>query len=133
MKVLLSIRPEYVEEIMNGSKKFEYRKRIFKKDVEAVIIYSTMPVGKIVGEFKIERIINDTPEELWNQTFTYSGISKKYFTEYFSDREEGFAIQIKDLLKYEIPITPKDVFSHFVAPQSFMYVDSNAIQDLVAI
>lgn len=127
MKALLSIRPEYVEQIMNGSKKFEYRKRIFKKDVESVIIYSTMPVGKIVGEFSIGEVINDTPEQLWNQTSSYSGISKEYFLEYFSKHKEGFAIQIKDLIKYDNPITPTDIFKHFIPPQSYMYIDSDTI------
>lgn len=30
MKVLLSIKPEYVEKILDGTKKFEFRKGIFK-------------------------------------------------------------------------------------------------------
>lgn len=124
MKVLLSIKPEFVEQIENGNKKFEYRKRIFKKDVESVVVYSTMPVGRIVGEFKIETIINDSPEEIWNQTNQYSGISEEYFNEYFLDRGEGFAIKIKEFLKYDEPINPYDIFSNFVAPQSYKYINS---------
>lgn len=31
MKVLLSIKPEFVEKIFAGEKKFEYRRTIFKK------------------------------------------------------------------------------------------------------
>ena len=30
MKVLLSIKPEFVEKIFSGEKRFEYRKNIFK-------------------------------------------------------------------------------------------------------
>ena len=51
MKVLLSIKPEFVKEIFEGRKKFEYRKSIFTKDVTSVIVYSTKPEGMIVGEF----------------------------------------------------------------------------------
>lgn len=127
MKVLLSIRPEYVEQIMNGNKRFEYRKRIFKKKVDSVIIYSTMPVGKIVGEFKIEKIINDSPEEIWNQTYQYSGVSEDFFRDYFSNYKEGFAIKIKEICKYKEPISPKDLFSNFVAPQSYMYVEDELL------
>ena len=58
MKILLSIKPEFVEEIFSGRKKFEYRKAIFtNKKVTSVIVYSTMPVGKIVGEFTIEEVL----------------------------------------------------------------------------
>ena len=31
MKVLLSIKPEFVEKIFSGEKRFEYRKFAFKK------------------------------------------------------------------------------------------------------
>lgn len=130
MKVLLSIKPEFVQQIVNGNKKFEYRKRIFKQDVESVIIYSTMPVGKIVGEFKIGEIINDSPEEIWNQTYNFSGITEDFFMDYFSDRVEGFAIKIKDFFQYKSPIDPKDIFKNFVAPQSFKYIRSNELSEL---
>lgn len=34
MKVLLSIKPEFAERIFNGSKKYEFRKVIFKNPDE---------------------------------------------------------------------------------------------------
>jgi len=56
MKILLSIKPEFVEEIFSGRKKFEYRKAIFtNKKVTSVIVYSTMPVGKIVWWMNLSR------------------------------------------------------------------------------
>ena len=33
MSVLLSIKPKYVKEIENGSKMYEFRKSIFKKEI----------------------------------------------------------------------------------------------------
>lgn len=66
MKVLLSIKPEYAEQILKGRKKFEYRKSIFKNSkVDTVIIYATMPIGKVIGEFKVGNIISLTSRELW--------------------------------------------------------------------
>jgi predicted transcriptional regulator len=124
VKVLLSIKPEYVQEIINGNKKFEYRKRIFKKDVESVVIYSTMPVGKIVGEFTIDEIINGSPKKLWNQTCFYSGISKDAYMDYFSGREDAFAIKIKEFIQYDEPINPKEIDNSFIAPQSYKYIES---------
>ena len=60
MKVLLSIKPEFVQEIFTGKKKYEYRKAIFTRSVDKVVVYSTKPVGMIVGEFTVENILNDT-------------------------------------------------------------------------
>ena len=65
MKVLLSIKPIFANEIFNGNKKFEYRKSIFKnKDIKTIVVYSTKPIGKIIGEFDIENIIEDSPSEI---------------------------------------------------------------------
>jgi len=32
--ILLSIKPKYVQKIIEGSKKYEFRKQIFKKNIE---------------------------------------------------------------------------------------------------
>ena len=52
MRVLLSIKPEFVSSIFKGEKRFEYRRTIFKSPVERVVIYETSPTKKIVGEFE---------------------------------------------------------------------------------
>jgi type I restriction enzyme S subunit len=49
MNVLLSIRPKYVEEIIKGNKRYEFRKSIFKKKVDEVWIYATSPTKKLLA------------------------------------------------------------------------------------
>jgi predicted transcriptional regulator len=123
MKVLLSIKPQFVEEIFNGNKKFEYRKKIFKRpNIKSVVIYATMPVGKIVGEFEIEDVLEDNPKSLWAKTKRYSGISEEFYDSYFMDRDTGYAIKIKSLNKYDVPRCPHEMYDNFTAPQSFKYV-----------
>lgn len=123
MRALLSIKPKFVEKIFNGEKRFEFRKSVFAdKTVTTIVIYATMPVGKIVGEFEIEEIIEDTPNRLWNTTKEFAGIEKDFFDEYFAGRKKGFAIKIKDFKEYKDPINPIDFSENFVAPQSFKYI-----------
>lgn len=43
MRVLLSIKPEFVKKIISGEKKYEFRRKIFKRDVKIVIIYASYP------------------------------------------------------------------------------------------
>ena len=63
MKVLLSIKPEYAEKIFSGEKRYEFRKAVFKNQlIQTVVVYATMPVGKIIGEFNIKQILKDEPE-----------------------------------------------------------------------
>ncbi|WP_458031134.1 ASCH domain-containing protein, partial [Providencia stuartii] len=95
MKVLLSIKPEFVSKILEGTKKYEFRKGMFKNSsVTSVVIYSTLPVGQVVGEFSIEHVLEDTPPSIWKITEEYSGISKSFFDEYFQEKSKAFAIQI---------------------------------------
>jgi len=123
MKVILSIKPEYAERILSGEKKFEFRKSVFKnKNVDTVIIYATMPVGKIIGEFKVGDILMYSPAELWNKTKTYAGISHKFFEDYFDSREKAFAISVKNPKRYVSPLNLEDVSPGAKAPQSFRYL-----------
>jgi predicted transcriptional regulator len=57
MKVLLSVKPEFANKIFSGVKKYEYRRAIFKNNVNRVIVYASSPVQKLIGEFEIESII----------------------------------------------------------------------------
>ena len=124
MKIWLSIKPEFVEEIFSGRKKFEYRKAIFtNKKVTSVIVYSTMPVGKIVGEFTIEEVLVDEPQSIWRKTRKFSGITKRFFDDYFTGQHQAYAIKVGSLLPYEKPIDPYEKWDSFVAPQSFRYID----------
>ncbi len=124
MKVLLSIKPEFVEKIFSGEKRFEYRKNIFKNiAIESIVIYSTMPVGKIVGEFKFKTIHKNTPKIIWKETKKYSGISEDFFFNYFENKKEACAIEISEVHKYKTPIDPHSLLPNFVAPQSFCYLD----------
>lgn len=80
MRVLISIKPEYVKKIFNESKKFEYRKTTFANpNIKTVVIYATRPCGKVVGEFNVESIFYNDPKTLWKKIKDYAGVSKEYF------------------------------------------------------
>jgi predicted transcriptional regulator len=127
MKILLSIKPEFAEKIFDGSKKYEYRKTTFKRaGVRTVIVYSTLPVGKIVGEFDIEAILEKEPPCLWDETQHASGIDYHFFDEYFRGKNKGFALKIGATRLFDTPLDPKELDKDFVAPQSFAYVIENS-------
>ncbi len=125
MDVLLSIKPRFVEAIMDGRKKYEFRKNKFsKKDINCIYIYSTAPIKKIIGIFKINNIIEDCPTALWDQLKDDAGISEDEFFDYFRNKQKGFALEIKEVERFENPVDPKIIFPNFVPPQSFCYINS---------
>lgn len=128
MNVLLSIKPRYVEAILKGDKRYEFRKNIFRnKDVENVYIYATAPVKKLVGFFKVGDILEDHPVCLWDQLQEFSGLDEKEFFNYFGDNKRGFAIEILSVAEFLTPLDPRDFFPRFVPPQSFYYFDTTIV------
>jgi predicted transcriptional regulator len=122
MRVLLSIKPVYANLIFSGKKKFEFRRTIFKnQEVKTVVVYASTPIKKVIGEFEIDYILNDEINILWTKTQENAGINKDVFFQYFNGKEFGYAIKIKNLIKYEKPLSLKDNF-HLNAPQSFAYL-----------
>lgn len=121
MTILLSIKPEFAWQIFDGTKKFEYRKTIFKRRVEKVVVYASSPVSMVIGEFTIEEVLFEDVDELWEKTQHHSGISEKFFYSYFLDREKGYAIKVKEFIMYELPKTLQEVYGTH-PPQSFAYL-----------
>lgn len=123
MKVLLSIKPEFVEKILTGEKKFEFRKNRFRKEnITSVVIYSTMPVGMVVGEFEVITILQDTPELLWKKTNSHAGIDKSFFDEYYEEKILAYAIKIGKVKEYKRPLSLSELGENITAPQSYRYL-----------
>ena len=122
MNVLLSIKPKYAELIKSGLKKYEFRRKIFKKARGCkVFIYSTSPVKKITGVFDASVIHQDSPCRIWDMFGAYSGISEGEFFQYFRDCEIAYAIEIRNLVTFDKPHDPSKYFLEFTPPQSYRY------------
>jgi len=122
MRVLLSIKPEYAFKIFEGSKRFEFRKVIFKNpNIKTVVVYASSPVQQVIGEFEIDDILSFDPAAIWKMTKKHSGITEAFFYEYFADREIAHAIKIKKTKRYRKPLSIRDDFN-VVPPQSYVYL-----------
>jgi predicted transcriptional regulator len=121
--ILLPINPVHVENIFNGSKRYEYRKTRCKRNtVTKIIIYSTAPVMKVVGEVLIDEIIEDEPSTVWKITREFAGISKCFFDKYYHGNKKAIAYKLGKIKEYKKPLTLENLGIHYV-PQSFIYID----------
>jgi predicted transcriptional regulator len=122
MKVLLSIKPEYANKIFDGSKKFEFRRSIFKESsVKTIVVYASSPVKRIIGEFEIKNILLEDLDILWKKTKKFAGIEKQFFYKYFTEKKAGYAIEIINTKLYKKPVSLQERYN-IVPPQSFLYL-----------
>lgn len=125
MHILLSIKPEFVEKIFNGEKRFEFRKQIPKQNIDKVFVYASAPTQNIVGWFIVDRIISGHPVDVWKRCKQDSGIDEKRFYLYCGDKNMVHAFQIREIHKYEKPVDPFEEAENFVPPQNYMYLHNS--------
>jgi predicted transcriptional regulator len=122
-RLLLSIKPKFANAILDGTKRFEFRRALFRrKGVQRVIVYASSPEQKVLGEFVIDGVLSLAPGSLWRRTRAYAGIDKQYFDRYFAGRQKAHAIKIRSAVRYRQPLDLKKDFGVARAPQSFCYL-----------
>jgi len=122
--VLLSIKPEFAEKILNGQKGFEFRRTLFKDEtVTKVIVYASRPVCRVIGEFEVDGVLSMSMHALWRRTRQGAGVSWLVFSEYFEGKEECHAIRVANPMRYAEPKPLREAVGLSRPPQSFAYVN----------
>lgn len=120
--VLLSIKPQYANLIVDGIKTIELRRRFPENHSGKCFIYSSSPTQAIIGECFITRVEKLPLNELWSKHSNDSMIGWDDFKKYFSDVEHGYALVLTKYLRYESPIKLKEKVSSGRPPQSYCYL-----------
>ena len=120
-KMLLSIKPEYVDKIISGQKKYEFRKFRCREEIDTIVIYATAPVKKVIGEGALLDIIEGDVEYVWHKTKSFGGILEKDYKAYYEGRKVAIAYKLGKVTLYDKPMELKDLGLDYV-PQSFAYI-----------
>lgn len=124
--LLLSIRPQFVKKLIDGTKRTELRRvkpRLQKGDI--VLIYESAPTMALVGFGVVESVLQDRPESLWFLVGCSSGISKEEFNNYYSGVAVGYAINLSEIVTLVTPValdTLRRQIDGFHPPQSYRYL-----------
>ena len=128
--VLLSIKPRFADAILAGEKQIEFRKRIFPNAVNRpCIIYSTTPGCAVVGGFEVYAENYGKISSLWKRLGPRSGIDKTDFDKYFQTSAYIYALEIRDVWKYETPLQGSEI-PNWTIPQSWRYVRCDELEFL---
>ena len=121
--ILLSIKPEYCLRILNGEKKFEFRKHIAQNNVNKIVIYSTSPEKAVVGEVEVIGVLSMKKTPLWEMTKENAGISREKYRAYFKECDTAYAYRLGKAIRYD---KPRELSEYGItqAPQSFVYLEN---------
>lgn len=133
--ILISVKPQFSSLIMRGEKTVELRKKIpANLSGKRVFVYSTCPDSKVIGFFDVQHVEALPIDELWNKVHPVAGIAEDDFYEYYTDKEEGFAIFFTEFIEFKTPLTLESIrktYPNFIPPQNYYYVSSEAFLSLV--
>lgn len=121
-KIMLAIKPEFVEEIFDGLKRYEYRRKCPNCQVSKIVIYETAPVSKIVGEVDVDEMLGTAPHVLYDMTEKWAGISKEKYNEYFDGSRQAYAYSLNHPVIFSRPASIEE-YGLKGAPQSYVYLE----------
>jgi predicted transcriptional regulator len=120
-RILLSIKPKYVRQILQGKKKWEYRRTIPKRNVTSIVVYASAPWKRVVCEVEVLGVKSAHHLFLWYDTKPYAGIT---FAEYLN-----YCNVVKDMHAFKLgkihvfgPSRALSDFGLVRAPQNFCYL-----------
>lgn len=128
--LLISLKPEFADRILSGTKKVEIRKRFSTRWVgHRVCLYASRPVKGVVGEATVEKVVVGTPERIWGEYGSDVGCTKEEFDAYVSTASEVYALVLGEPRPYaaEIPLSQLSglVQHELRPPQSYCRLDDD--------
>jgi len=121
---VLSIKPTYIERILEGRKTIELRRRFPRARAPAcVLLYSTSPVQALVGHAVLRDVAHLSVQALWLRFSRAAGVTRTEFDRYFYGVKSGCALRLTDIQVFADPMALKELEDRFAfsPPQSYCY------------
>lgn len=127
--MILSLKPQYAERVLNKTKRMELRRKFSKKWIGSnVLIYSSSPVRAIVAKVKIKSVIKDTPFSMWLKWSEDIDCDLKEYEHYTKNASEIYGIILDEIEGMDpIPLTQLNhlLSAELVPPQSYCDINNN--------
>ncbi len=122
--LLMSIKTKYANQIFNGTKKFEFRRKSIgdKNCNKKIYIYSSEEDKSIIGYIIVDKILKGDLDFILKVT-DYN--DNQDIIDYFDGCEECFALHISNYYKFLKPLKLEDIrasYEGFVIPQFYRYI-----------
>ena len=129
-QLLMSVKPEFAERIMQGKKTVELRRKFSTRWINHRInIYASAPVMSLIGEARIAGVVANKPEIIWERFHSQVGCSRVEFDAYAAGADELYAIELDEVRPYRdrLPITHMShlLKEQLTPPQSYLTLEKN--------
>ena len=126
-ELLMSIKTKYANQIFDGTKKYEFRRKSIgsKNCNKKIYIYSSEEEKAIVGYIIIDKILEGDLNYILKET---NYLNSKDIIEYFDGCDICYALHISETHRFSTPIKLKDIkinYEKFVVPQFYRYLKIN--------
>lgn len=124
--VLLFIKEHHANAILDGDKRYEYRRTppAFEPPYR-VVLYATGDVKAVVGGFETHTVLEAPVDELIEKTVRHTPHDAEDLEGYFEGKETGAAIRVDLWQRYDdaVPLeTLQGAGVEFHVPQNFQYL-----------
>jgi predicted transcriptional regulator len=103
----LPVHPQWAVAILEGSKKWELRRRRPSIDPgDVVVLYATAPLQAVVGSFVAGEILSGSPRAIWDSVRAGIGSPRSGYFDAFGDASVVHAIRVERPRRLN-PYTPR--------------------------
>jgi predicted transcriptional regulator len=127
--VLLSVKPRFAEQILDGTKRVEFRRAWAVEPVGLAVVYASSPVQRLVGIVEVEGTVIGSPTAVWTKCRARGpGLERKELMEYFSEKSQAYGVLLGGLTLPPNSVPPKSLFKDFRPPQSYRYLTATELR-----
>lgn len=122
--LIISIRPQFVEAILEGTKTVELRRTRPNVEIGSLIIfYSSSPTRAIVGWASLAGMVEGTPDQLWDDHGERAAIAEDEYDLYFAGTDSAYGLELEDVVQAAEPVPLATIRSLGIEPpQSWRYL-----------
>lgn len=87
---------------MRGEKRYEFRRKLCKDEIDKIYIYATGPVKKVVAEVEVTGKLKGDKDKIWELTKAFAGTDQRGYEKYFAGMATAGAYCLGNVTKYEV-------------------------------
>ena len=136
--LLLSIRPNFADQILDGSKQVEFRRRQ-PRQIEfgsRMLIYASSPTRALIGTAEVFDVVEASPDEVWDEYKEVGGIEYDAYNAYFDASDRAVALRLRKPVRFDTAISLADLrckWPGFHPPQQFAYLTSERLRKITRV